>query len=203
MEEEIIKKRLLTQTAVGHKGDTPLTKLTKRYLQFCVALLGSAGGGEEERSAELEELYGHLVRDIANIELLSEKRETTCKVHQQEGRNYELKRKELTAALELARSDIEAKKGELAEARLVRQHNEEYEALRRLVVEHPRCADMQAELDGAQAALDATRAANTRAAAVIALRKKQFALLLHTIDSLAGEVEGGAAEDSGPTPMET
>mmetsp|Transcript_5259 Transcript_5259/g.13583 ORF Transcript_5259/g.13583 Transcript_5259/m.13583 type:complete len:224 (+) Transcript_5259:346-1017(+) len=195
-EEEIIKKRLLTQTAVGHKGDPPLAKLTKRYLQFGAKLLAPEGEEADAAAArrrELEELHGHLVRDIASIELLAEKRDIMCKVHKQEGQSYQRKRQELMAAIEQAKADIEAKKGELAAARAVRQHNEEYEKLRGLVVEFPRCADMQAQIDAAQSRLDATRSANVAAASLIGLRKKQFALLLHTIASLTGEVESPAA----------
>eukprot|EP00873_Tetraselmis_striata_P022636 jgi/Tetstr1/442900/TSEL_030963.t1 len=197
-EEEIIKKRLLTQTAVGHKGDPPLAKLTKRYLQFGAKLLAPEGEEADAAAArrrELEELHGHLVRDIASIELLAEKRDIMCKVHKQEGQSYQRKRQELMAAIEQAKADIEAKKGELAAARAVRQHNEEYEKLRGLVVEFPRCADMQAQIDAAQSRLDATRSANVAAASLIGLRKKQFALLLHTIASLTGEVESPAAEE--------
>eukprot|EP00873_Tetraselmis_striata_P002128 jgi/Tetstr1/422392/TSEL_013231.t1 len=172
-EEEIIKKRLLTQDRCGAQG------ATRRWPSSPSATCSSAPSCWRRRArrrtrlprggASWRSCNGHLVRDIASIELLAEKRDINAK------------------------ADIEAKKGELAAARAVRQHNEEYEKLRGLVVEFPRCADMQAQIDAAQSRLDTTRSANVAAASLIGLRKKQFALLLHTIASLTGEVESPAA----------
>ncbi len=110
MEEEIIRRRLLTQTAVGHRGDPPLTKLTKHYLQFCNAAVSALKGGGGESQAKLEEMAEEAFRGVANIELLGQKQEAICAAHRADGAAFVEKRAALEAEVEAARRDIEARK---------------------------------------------------------------------------------------------
>ena len=200
-DEDIIRRRLLTQTAVGYKGVPPLTRLTKKYLQLCDKVLT---GGEGE---EVEELQGQLLRDIANIEFLGQKQEAICAAHRSEQATFVEKRGALEAEVEAARAAIEQRKADLVAARELRQHNEEYERLRAMAVRFPRCADMEAAIREEEAALAETQVAVERAERTAELRRKQFALLLHTIGSLTDEVEepppAAAAAGAQPTAMET
>jgi hypothetical protein len=66
-----------------------------------------------------------------------------------------------------AKLDIEARKLELEEARVFRQHNEEYEVLRQVLVQQPRRAATQAAIDVVNADIERITVEGKRTAALM------------------------------------
>jgi len=196
-----MRRRLLTQTSVGRKGVPPLTKLTKRYLQFCSKYQSGA------TAAELKEDYDQLLRDIAHIEFLARKQDAIFAAHRSEQTQFQEKRSALEREIEAARTEIQQRKSDLVAAREQRQHDEEYERLRGLAVKYSRCTDLESQIAQEENRLAEAKEAEIRAKRTVQLRRKQFGLLLNTIHMLSGEVEdisgAEAAPADEPAAMET
>ncbi|XP_004297999.1 PREDICTED: uncharacterized protein LOC101291426 [Fragaria vesca subsp. vesca] len=106
-----------------------------------------------------------------------------------EKHNFDELREEINRQTIQAQSDIEALKKQLEEAKIVRRHKEECEAIRRLIaMQPPRSQTLKiiSDLEKEIAALDSENTASSR---MLELRKKQFALLLHVVDELQTTIE--------------
>ncbi|KAI8462345.1 MAG: hypothetical protein J3K34DRAFT_476272, partial [Monoraphidium minutum] len=109
------------------------------------------------------------------------------------------KQQQLEAQIQQALADIDAKKRELQDARVVRQHNEEYEVIRGLIADQPPRAATQAAIDAERAAAAALRAEQGRHEAALEAKRRSFALLLQCVDDLtraAGDDDGGGGGGS-------
>mmetsp|Transcript_24164 Transcript_24164/g.52788 ORF Transcript_24164/g.52788 Transcript_24164/m.52788 type:complete len:219 (-) Transcript_24164:385-1041(-) len=175
-EDAIIKNRFLTQAAVS-RGEPPLKKLVKRFVELCE----KAENGDQ---AHAEEALRALMRESSMIELQALKLKAICDANKREQLMYVEKQRQMEQAIEQAKLDIEAKKKELEEARLVRQHNEEYEVLRHIVGEWPSRSVTQSQIDRLCNQKESIEKEGEKLALVLQRRRKQFALLFHVIDEL-------------------
>eukprot|EP00197_Chlamydomonas_leiostraca_P008563 CAMPEP_0202883220 /NCGR_PEP_ID=MMETSP1391-20130828/39131_1 /ASSEMBLY_ACC=CAM_ASM_000867 /TAXON_ID=1034604 /ORGANISM="Chlamydomonas leiostraca, Strain SAG 11-49" /LENGTH=176 /DNA_ID=CAMNT_0049566199 /DNA_START=166 /DNA_END=693 /DNA_ORIENTATION=- len=165
-EEQVIRNRFLTQAMVA-RGEPPFKKLTKRFLHLC----DEAERGSVEAA---EKAYDALMREIAMIDLQNQKQAAIMDANRREQESYVAKQQQLLADIEQAKLDIEAKKAELEQARVVRQHNEEYEVLRHLVVQAPPRAATQREIDRVNRTIEKITAEGKKIAGIMQKRRQQF-----------------------------
>eukprot|EP01023_Acetabularia_acetabulum_P006623 TRINITY_DN12757_c0_g1_i2.p2 TRINITY_DN12757_c0_g1~~TRINITY_DN12757_c0_g1_i2.p2 ORF type:complete len:172 (-),score=32.37 TRINITY_DN12757_c0_g1_i2:40-555(-) len=129
-EERILRNRLITQTAVSKK-DPPFRRLAQTFFQF----------GKEAQAGNLEKMDAvlrNLMREINKLEFEAHKHVKIQNANVVEQGNYSVSQQSLQEQIEQAKADIEHRKKDLEQARMIRQHNEEYEALRKLVMQHPK-----------------------------------------------------------------
>lgn len=186
-EDAIIKTRFLTQTSVS-KGEPPLKRLTKRFVQFC--------DDAENSSAEVaEDALKALLRELGLLEFTSRKMDAICRANNREQQAYSDKRAQLEQDIAKVQLEIEQRKLELAAARISRQHSEEYEVLRHLITEHPSRSSTQNQIDQMKAEISEITQEGTKVALVMARRRKQCALLFHCIEELQNVVGDDTMED--------
>ncbi|CAI5524069.1 unnamed protein product [Closterium sp. Naga37s-1] len=97
--------------------------------------------------------------------------------------------KQLEADIIEAVARVDSLMAEEAEARRQRQHEEECELVRRQIAAQPARAVSEARIAALEAEVEALEAENVGAGRVVELRRKQFALLMHTTEELQGALE--------------
>eukprot|EP00240_Pyramimonas_obovata_P014235 CAMPEP_0118932564 /NCGR_PEP_ID=MMETSP1169-20130426/10496_1 /TAXON_ID=36882 /ORGANISM="Pyramimonas obovata, Strain CCMP722" /LENGTH=201 /DNA_ID=CAMNT_0006875241 /DNA_START=200 /DNA_END=805 /DNA_ORIENTATION=+ len=194
-EEDIIRKRLISQTAKAN-GFSTLNKLTKRFLSLCA----SAENGDVTKT---EDIYQTLMKELAAYELQVTRLNTIRAANHREQDKYKIQAVELEKALLQVQGEIEELKVTLEKAREERAHKEEYEVLRRLCMEHPARSETRTAIATLEKDIAALENESAQANGVLELRKKQFALLLHAADELQKELEDDTAALDAVVPMET
>ncbi|GAX79718.1 hypothetical protein CEUSTIGMA_g7159.t1 [Chlamydomonas eustigma] len=175
-EEAIIRARFLTGASVS-RGAPPFQKLLKRFVE----LVDKVENGSKEAS---EDALKALLREITVIELQASKYQAIGVAQKKEQEIYVDKQRLLQEHIEQAKRDIEDKKKELQEARIVRQHMEEYEVLRGMICELPARSVTQAEIDRINKHMERIEAEGLKHAAIMEKKRKQYALLFHVLDEL-------------------
>ena len=116
----------------------------------------------------------------------------TC---QQQLEDYRVLEAQVTSQVESTEADIEKLTEELRVAKKVRQYKEQYEALAKLVNRHPSKPTTTREQADLQVELQKLGEEKSRLDEQIDIRKKQFALLMHTIDDLTRTLGEDPLED--------
>eukprot|EP00899_Mesostigma_viride_P011743 jgi/Mesvir1/2056/Mv02316-RA.1 len=182
MEDAAVKKRLLTRMSVS-RGEPPVRKLAKRYM----GLVSSVRAGVE--SEKVESLYQGLLKELSIYELQVAKCQSVCDTNKRDQASYSKAHQKLLSDIAAANDEIELLKVKLEKERIERGHKEEFEAIRKLCAEHPSKAVTLGEIGALEADIRSLEAEDAALAHVLDLRKKQFALLLHTVDELSKTLE--------------
>ncbi|KIY99009.1 THO complex subunit 7 [Monoraphidium neglectum] len=192
-EDAAISVRLLTHVSALLKGKQPLFKAVA---QSFLAVSDAAQNGSLEAVLAAQ---ANFQRDMDNLELQLNRFRAANEANEREQEGYAAKQQQLEGQIQQALADIEAKKQELQAARVVRQHNEEYEVIRGLIAEQPPRATTQAAIDEERARIDALHAEQRRHAAALEQKRRAFALLLQCIEDLqrAGDDDGGGGDAAG------
>ncbi|KAL4854778.1 THO complex subunit 7B [Chlorella vulgaris] len=189
-DEVIIRKRYLTQTvSTAANALPPFKKLVKRYMQFCEAL--ETGGGVEDA----ERLYPELLADLYAIRAHMRKLAAQSCAFQAEQQLYAEKQAQLQASIQQAEQDIEDRKRELAEARVELAHKQEYEAVRKLVMQVPSRATTLAEQQATQREIADLQQQSAARDALLDQRKQQFGGVLDSLAALQRCIEREEPEE--------
>mmetsp|Transcript_35415 Transcript_35415/g.67781 ORF Transcript_35415/g.67781 Transcript_35415/m.67781 type:complete len:210 (+) Transcript_35415:72-701(+) len=200
-EDSIIRTRLITRTQVANvnNAQTPLYKLTRRYVAFCQAAMG-------EDKVLLGEAYQAFLKELAIFELQFQRLEAVKAANYREQAQYAADSGKLDENIETMQKEMLQLKAQLEQARVERNHKGEYEIMRKLCMDHPQRSQTRKEIGTLEKELRELELQSDNAASILELRKKQFALLLHAADELQKELEEDAACASvhaDPVPMET
>eukprot|EP01024_Parvocaulis_polyphysoides_P006547 TRINITY_DN11777_c1_g1_i2.p2 TRINITY_DN11777_c1_g1~~TRINITY_DN11777_c1_g1_i2.p2 ORF type:complete len:242 (-),score=37.34 TRINITY_DN11777_c1_g1_i2:278-931(-) len=175
-EERILRNRLITQTAVSKK-DPPFRRLAQTFFQF----------GKEAQSGNAEKIEGvlrSLMREINKLEFEAQKHLKIQSANVAEQGNYSVQQQSLQEQIEQARADIETRKKDLEQARMIRQHNEEYESLRKLVMQYPKRSETMQSNEEIQKEIEEIEVEIERLDLILSRRKRQHALLMHCIKEI-------------------
>ncbi len=193
-EEALIKKRLLTQTTTARPGaDPPVKKLTKKYVAYVNALAQDDGDGDGTEAERAREAW---LKEIALYEFNMGRYRAVASANAREMEQYASASAAVDGEVRGTKDEIAALKADLDGARLDRQHQEEYEALRRLCVQFPSRSNTTARLASLEAEIAELETESEATASKLDLRKKQFALLLHLVNELQGELAEEAATEA-------
>ncbi|GBF97108.1 THO complex subunit 7A-like [Raphidocelis subcapitata] len=198
-EDAAINVRLLTHVAATLRGKEPLFKAVS---QSFLAVVDAAVNGTGEDAAAAEAAF---VQDMDVLELQLNRFQSANEANEREQQGYAAKQRQLEGQIARALEEIEGKKRELQDARVVRQHNEEYEVVRALIAAQPQRATTQAAIDAEQARIESLRAEQRRHEATLEQKRRAFALLLQCIEDLqrAGDDDGGGdGGGGGPSAMQ-
>eukprot|EP01025_Chloroclados_australasicus_P031992 TRINITY_DN32381_c2_g1_i2.p1 TRINITY_DN32381_c2_g1~~TRINITY_DN32381_c2_g1_i2.p1 ORF type:complete len:226 (-),score=36.74 TRINITY_DN32381_c2_g1_i2:260-910(-) len=175
-DEKILRSRLITQTAVS-KGDPPFRRLAKAYFQFA----NEIKQGNSEKASDVLRL---LMRELNKLEFEAQKHVAIQKANVAEQGNYSTQQESLQQQITQARTDIETRKKELEQARMIRQHNEEYESLRKLVMQFPKRSETMQSNEEIQKEIEEIEQEIERLDLILFRRKRQHALLMHCIKEI-------------------
>lgn len=191
-EEAIIRRRFLTQVTVS-KGQPPLKDLARKYLQFCKAV-------ENGQSAKIEEMRESLMISLAATQASGERQFATVEANAREQEAYSARRAALEAHIVQANQDIAMRREQLLAARIQKQRNEEYEALRRTIMKFPKRASSLASTEAVHSESEAIEAEGAAIGQLVDQRRGQMLVVLDSIDGLAAFIEGDCS--SGAVPMD-
>ncbi|KAJ7297927.1 hypothetical protein O6H91_13G056200 [Diphasiastrum complanatum] len=182
-DDPIIRQRLLTRTTTT-RGEPPLKKLLKKFLAFTAEV-----EKPNDNLTDSEKLYKSLLQELSTFELPLLKTNAVIDANKREQQNFKELQAELNKQIVQAQKDIEDLKVQLEESKVERQHKEECEAIRRLIAVQPPRSETQKILSELEREISSLESDNTAATRTLELRKKQFALLLHAVDSLQSMLE--------------
>ncbi|PRW20530.1 THO complex subunit 7B-like [Chlorella sorokiniana] len=189
-EEAIIRKRYLTQTvATAANTMPPFKQLVKKYMRFCQVL--QSGGAEEA-----ERLHGELLALLYSIQFHMQKLQAMSGAFEREQQLYAEKQAQLQASIQQAEQDIEDRKRELEGARTELAHKQEYEAVKKLVMQVPSRAATLAEQEGTNKEIADLQQQSAELDALFEQRKQQFAGVLAALESLQRSIDRDEPEES-------
>merc|ERR1711962_1243863 len=185
-DESVIKKRLLIE-GDGGGDDKRISNLLKSFIKWA-----SASESKEESERTFEKLQSQL----AAVEFNFAKANLVYGMNVKENDNYEELYAKIDEDLKNAVVKIEDCKKELEKAKVIRKNRQEYDALAKIINEHP---DRQATIDRI-AALEKEHSVlkNTKAQLERKLeqRRRQFHLLVTSIHQLQALLDEDDEEES-------
>jgi THO complex subunit 7 len=169
------------QTAAYDRLRSKETVILNHSVKKCAAKVSQLqalvrAGEDKATCAQAAEVAS---RELGLYSLEVDMAELVAETCQQQLEDYRVLEAQVTSQVESTEADIEKLTEELRVAKKVRQYKEQYEALAKLVNRHPSKPTTTRE----QADLQ------------IDIRKKQFALLMHTIDDLTRTLGEDPLED--------
>ncbi|EFJ34721.1 hypothetical protein SELMODRAFT_438744 [Selaginella moellendorffii] len=182
-DDAIIRQRLLTRTTTT-RGEPPLKKLLKKFVAFVAEVDKSS-----DNVVECEKLYKSLLQELSTFELPLLKTRAVIDANKREQQSFKDLQQQLDQQTIQTRNDIEDLKIQLEQSKIERQHKEECEAIRRLIAAQPPRSETQNVITELEKEIATLEAENMTATRTLELRKKQFALLLHAVDSLQTTLE--------------
>lgn len=128
--------------------------------------------------------YERMVAQIANCEFAASKSLLCLKMNAKEQKHYEELYNRIENGIASAKNDIEATKKELQEARQIRRNKMEYDALAAIIQNQPDRRTNQERMALLRKELEASEAECQKLEMKLQLRRKQFHLLISTIQGL-------------------
>lgn len=135
-----------------------------------------------------------LLLDLGGYKLLQRRADVICEANMREQEGYLQQQQQLEADIQQAHRDIAQAKQDLAAAKVIRGQNEEYEALRRLIMEHPKRSELRTMSEELDEEIAATGADDKAAEHTKQWRRKQFTVLMHHIRDMQKSMEDESDE---------
>lgn len=203
-DQELARIRVITNvsSAAYQRSGPPAKVLAQRWVAFVEAV-------QNDTVEKAQEAYNRLLLALTELELLGRKLAASQTASKRELDTYAQKQQQLQDSIAQANELIEAKKQQLAEARVWRQQQEEYEVLRKqITAEQPR-HETQQQIDAVNRDIDSTRAEIRRVQLTYEVIAKKCAAVQHQVadllNSFPSAADGSAQEQrdrEGPAPMQ-
>ncbi|XP_065831617.1 THO complex subunit 7 homolog [Oscarella lobularis] len=187
-EEEIIRRRLLYD-GDGSGDDRRLTTFLRTFIKWC-----NSDASPEEQSSQ----YQRLLVTLSQCDFAMAKTDMVCEMNEKELERYETIYKKIETGINDAKKKINDCQEELKEARRIRKHRQEYDALAKIIGEHPVRQDSIAQMKTLEADLADLRGQKEAIDQKLEMRRKQFHVLMYSIQEMQKLLE-----DEADSPMET
>lgn len=174
-EDDVIRKRLAVE-GDGGGDDRRVMSLLKTFVRWCDS---SQLGGEES-----EATFQKMLFTLGQCEFSFLKSATVTDMNVREMRRYERVYSDIEGKLERAQRQIAELKEELKRSRIIRRHRQEYDALAKVILEHPARQKSHERIEELQGRLAELKRQHEALEEKMALRRKQFHLLVHSLHSL-------------------
>ncbi|CAH3112266.1 unnamed protein product, partial [Pocillopora meandrina] len=178
--DDIIRKRLLID-GEGAGDDRRITALLKTFLKWC-----NSTGEEEDNDAT----YQKMLIQLAQCEFAIGKTQTVYEMNELETENYEKIYSEIEQSISLAYEEIASCKTELQKAKRIRRNRQEYDALAKVITQHPERQETLKQIEELDKELNSLTSTKESLFSKLELRQKQFHLLINTIHELQRMLEG-------------
>lgn len=187
-EENIIRKRFLTQTAVATSsgGGPPFRKLVLSYQAFCNSVLDSQDDAESMADAVLADIY--------SIQAYIHKLEAMMGAYLREQTVYQETHKDLLGSIDKAVEDIRACKSELEQARLEMAQAQDCERVKEQIVTLPACSVTLKEIDAVKSEIEELLQQQAHLSSANEQRKAQFKSILDVVYNVEQQIRESSME---------
>ncbi|RXN04235.1 THO complex subunit 7-like protein [Labeo rohita] len=195
MTNEVIRKRLLID-GDGAGDDRRINVLMKSFTKWC----NSSFSPEEGLSQ-----YQRMLTSLAQCEFSMGKTLLVYDMNLKEMENYEEIYADIEKSITSAHDKIAECKKEIQRAKRIRKNRQEYDALARVIKQHPDRHETLKQLEALDKELQQLSHIKENVEDKLELRKKQFHVLLTTIQELQQTLENDEkmeSDDAQESPME-
>ncbi|XP_041130856.1 THO complex subunit 7 homolog [Polyodon spathula] len=177
-DDEVIRKRLLID-GDGAGDDRRINVLLKSFIKWCNS------GSQEDGYTQYQRMLGTL----GQCEFSMGKTLLVYDMNLKEMENYEEIYTEIGQNLTAAHEKIAECKKEILQAKRIRKNRQEYDALAKVIQQHPDRHDTLKQLESLDKELQHLSQIKENVEDKLELRKKQFHVLLSTIQELQQTLE--------------
>ncbi|XP_072276919.1 THO complex subunit 7 [Pyxicephalus adspersus] len=193
-DDEVIRKRLLID-GDGAGDDRRINLMVKSFIKWC-------------NSGSQEDGYTQYQRMLSSLSQCSFSMGKTLLVHDmnlREMENYEKIYSDIESSIAAAHEKIGECKKQILQAKRIRKNRQEYDALAKVIQNHPDRHDTLKQLEALDKELKQLSHTKESVEDKLELRRKQFHVLLSTIHELQQTLENDEklAEESQDAQMET
>ncbi|CAG5983523.1 THO complex subunit 7 homolog [Menidia menidia] len=185
-DDEVIRKRLLID-GDGAGDDRRINLLLKSFTKWC-----NSPGTPEEGFTQYQRMLGTL----AQCEFSMGKTLMVYDMNLREMENYEKIYTNIEQNITSAHEKITDCKKEIQRAKRIRKNRQEYDALAKVIQQHPDRHDTLNQLEALDKELQQLSHIKENVDAKLELRKKQFHVLLTTIQELQQTLENDEKSDN-------
>ncbi|XP_023649745.1 THO complex subunit 7 homolog isoform X1 [Paramormyrops kingsleyae] len=178
-DDEVIRKRLLID-GDGAGDDRRINVLLKSFTKWC-----NSGGSPEEGFTQYQRMLGTL----AQCEFSMGKTVLVYNMNLREMENYEKIYADIEQSITSAHDKIAECKKEILRAKRIRKNRQEYDALAKVIQQHPDRHETMKQLKALDKELQQLSRIKENVEDKLELRKKQFHVLLSTIRELQQTLE--------------
>ncbi|KAE8612612.1 hypothetical protein XENTR_v10012914 [Xenopus tropicalis] len=191
-DDEVIRKRLLID-GDGAGDDRRINLLVKSFLKWC-----NSGSQEEGQ-------YQRMLSSLSQCEFSMGKTLLVHDMNLREMENYEKIYVDIESSIAAAHEKIAECKKQILQAKRIRKNRQEYDALAKVIQQHPDRHETLKQLEALDKELKQLSHTKENVEDKLELRRKQFHVLLSTIHELQQTLENDdkLAEESQESPMET
>ncbi|PVD24758.1 hypothetical protein C0Q70_15244 [Pomacea canaliculata] len=172
-DDDIIKRRLLID-GEGGNDDKRLNNLLKTFIRWY-----SSPDDEESQNT-----YHRMLSMLSQSEFTMEKSLQVHAMNLREQENYEKLTKEIENRIKEATTQIAECKQELQQAKRIRKNRQEYDALARVIQQHPDRQETTKQLQVLDKELSSLADTKEKLEEKLELRRKQFLVLITSIHEL-------------------
>ncbi|XP_072328440.1 THO complex subunit 7 homolog isoform X1 [Scyliorhinus torazame] len=194
-DDEVIRKRLLID-GDGAGDDRRINLLLKSFIKWCNS------GSQEEGYSQHQRMLGTL----GQCEFSMGKTLLVYDMNLREMLNYEKISKDIESNIAAAHDKISECKKQILQAKRIRKNRQEYDALAKVIQQHPDRHETLQQLEALGKELEHLSHIKESVEDKLELRRKQFHVLLSTIHELQQTLESDEklsdGEDSPETRME-
>ncbi|XP_061179231.1 THO complex subunit 7 homolog [Saccostrea echinata] len=192
-DDEIIKRRLLYE-GDGGNDDKRINSLLKTFIRWC-----NSSESPEENSLGFERMMATLTQ----CEHTMEKSLLVYNMNTREQENYNQLNQQIEAKIEEAKEKISECKNELSQAKRIRKNRQEYDALARVIQQHPDRQDTMKQLQGLDKDVSSLEEQKKSLEQKLDLRRKQFHVLIAAIHELENILDEDENKEEGAEKMDT
>ncbi|XP_026077198.1 THO complex subunit 7 homolog [Carassius auratus] len=194
-DDEVIRKRLLID-GDGAGDDRRINVLMKSFTKWCHSSFSPEEGFSQ---------YQRMVTSLAQCEFSMGKTLLVYDMNLKEMENYEAIYADIEKSITSAHEKIAECKKEIQRAKRIRKNRQEYDALARVIKQHPDRHETLKQLEALEKELQQLSHIKENVEDKLELRKKQFHVLLTTIQELQQTLENDEkmeSDDTQDSPME-
>ncbi|KAJ1110176.1 hypothetical protein NDU88_007531 [Pleurodeles waltl] len=193
-DDEVIRKRLLID-GDGAGDDRRINLLVKSFIKWCHS------GSHEEGYTQ----YQRMLATLSQCEFSMGKTLLVYDMNLREMENYEKIYTDIENSIAAAHEKIAECKKQILQAKRIRKNRQEYDALAKVIQNHPDRHETLKQLDALGKELQHLSHIKDSVEDKLELRRKQFHVLLSTIHELQQTLESDekCAEESQEVHMET
>ncbi|XP_074646388.1 THO complex subunit 7 homolog [Tubulanus polymorphus] len=173
-DDEIIRRRLLIE-GDGGGDDRRITTLLKSFIKW-----STVKDSEEDSYGT----YQKMIAMLAQCEFAMDKTHLVYDMNLKEQKNYEELNQQIETNISEAVKKIKECKLELQEAKRIRKNRQEYDALAKVIQQHPDRQETFKQLETLDKELETLKKEQQDLDDKLVIRKKQFHLLISAIHQL-------------------
>ncbi|XP_041348687.1 THO complex subunit 7 homolog isoform X1 [Gigantopelta aegis] len=173
IKDDIIKRRLLID-GEGGNDDKRLNNLLRTFVRWC--------SSPEDEDSDMA--YHRMMATLAQCEFVMEKSLLVSEMNLKEQENYEKLSRDIADKIQQAATNIAECKQELQQAKRIRKNRQEYDALAKIIQQHPDRQETTKQLQALDKELTSLAETKESLEGKLDLRRKQFLVLITAIHEL-------------------